>query len=93
MSKDKFKALVKELRLTQQQRVIAWLQEFGTLTHFEAFEELGIVDLPKRVSELINDYGFRINKEAVNCNNRFGESTSYKRYSMEVQHGGICQTL
>lgn len=60
-----------------------YMEEVGPITHREAFYELGIVDLPKRISELINDDGVKIRKEKVKGQNRFGEKTDYVRYSLE----------
>ena len=68
---------------SQKERVMMYMEAVGPITHREAFIELGIVDLPKRISELINDDGVKIHKEKVKGHNRFGEKTDFVRYSLE----------
>ena len=68
--------------------------ERGSITSKEASDFLAIQDLPKRISDLINyfGYGSLIKKEKVNSRNRFRQACQFTRYSMEVQHGGVYQT-
>lgn len=88
MSEDVILFLMEDLKMGQRERVISWLQEYGSITHKEAFDKLGIVDLPKRISELINEFGLDIVKEDVDGKNRFGQPCRFKKYSMEIQRAG-----
>ena len=68
---------------SQKERAMMYMEEVGPITSREAVIELGIIDLRKRISELINKDGMKIHKEKVKCQNRFGEKTDYVRYSLE----------
>lgn len=92
MSDDVLLFLMQDFNMGQRERVVVWMQERGSITSKEASEHLAIQDLPKRISELVNDYGYGelIQKEDVDEKNRFGQSSRFKRYSMEIQHGWVC---
>lgn len=65
----------------QQQRIVDYMVEFGSISPYEAFRDLGITKLATRCSELIAD-GYIIKKERVSGKNRFGEKIHYTRYSL-----------
>lgn len=65
----------------QQQRIIEYMVEFGSITPMEAFADLGITKLATRVSELIAD-GYIIKKERVKAKNRYGDAVNFTRYSL-----------
>lgn len=65
----------------QQQRIIDYMVEFGSITPMEAFADLGITKLATRISELIAD-GHIIKKERVKAKNRYGDSVNFTRYSL-----------
>ena len=67
------------MRTTQTMRVLKHLQDYGSITRFEALNEYGIVQLPTRIFELKED-GVRIISENVKCTNKFGEPTHYTKY-------------
>lgn len=66
---------------TQAQRVLEYIEAFGSITQHEAMIDLGIMRLASRVSELKKD-GYTITGEMVKVKNRFGESCTIKKYSM-----------
>ena len=66
--------------MTQVQRVLKWLDDFGSITTMEAYTELGITRLASRIHEIIGS-GVDIHKETVSGKNRYGEKVSYTRYS------------
>lgn len=68
-------------RPTQAQRVLDYIDRFGSITQYEAMQDLGIMRLASRVSEL-NKSGYNIRGEMITVKNRFGENCSVKRYSM-----------
>lgn len=68
-------------RPTQCKRVMQYLTNYGTITSAEAFIDLGIMDLPKRISEL-RQRGVEIEDETIKVTNRFGENCHVKRYSL-----------
>lgn len=68
---------------TQAQRVLAYMEEFGSITQFEAFN-LGIMRLASRISEL-KKKGYGITCQMVKVENRWGEKCSVKKYSISPE--------
>lgn len=68
-------------RPTQVDRVIAYLNKFGSITTWEAFQELGIVRLSARIFE-IKKRGYKVKAEPIQAKNRFGENIRYFKYSL-----------
>ena len=71
--------------MTQQDRILKYMADFGSITPMEAFSDLGITKLATRISEMQKD-GIKIRKEPVKSRNRFGDKTRFMKYSLEVQH-------
>ena len=65
--------------MTQHDRIMKYLEDFGSITPMQAFEDLGITKLATRVGELIAD-GKKIKKEMVTGKNRYGDTVHYMRY-------------
>ncbi|MBK0029225.1 helix-turn-helix domain-containing protein [Lactococcus sp. S47] len=68
-------------KMRHQDRVLEYIKEHGSITSFECTLELGIIDLPKKIC-LLQDEGFQFKKESITKKNRYGNSTTYKRYSL-----------
>lgn len=66
---------------TQCQRVVDYMNEFGGITQFEALNELGVMRLASRISDL-RKRGVAIHGETHSVTNRFGETCRVKRYSI-----------
>lgn len=66
--------------MTQHERILDYIERFGSISPMEAFADLGITKLSTRISEMIRN-GENIHKERETSKNRFGESVSYMRYS------------
>ena len=64
---------------TKKQRVLRYLEEFGSITSLEAITELGDTRLAATILELKQD-GYNISKKSESSNNRFGEKRTYARY-------------
>lgn len=67
--------------MTQCERVLRHMKDYGSITSAEAMTEYGIMRLASRISDL-KKLGFPIKKEMVSGKNRYGEPTSYARYSI-----------
>ena len=65
--------------MAQKHRVKAFLEEGNTLTSITGLNELGIIDVPKRISELSQD-GFKVKKSWLRVVNRYGEKTQVRIY-------------
>ncbi len=68
-------------KATQAERVLAYIEEFGSITQYEALQDLGCMRLASRISDL-KKQGFPIKSEVVSVKNRFNENCYIKRYSM-----------
>ena len=67
--------------MTQGQRIIRYIEDYGSITPYEAFRDLGITKLATRISELISS-GMEFNKVIETGVNRYGEQIRYMRYSL-----------
>lgn len=67
------------MRTTQKDRIINYIREFGSISSWEAYSDLGITQLGDRIDQLKKE-GFKFRTEWESNTNRFGEKTEYKRY-------------
>lgn len=65
----------------QRERVLDYMIENGGITQLEALQELGVMRLASRISEL-RKHGHDITGEIVTVKNRYGEQCRIKRYSL-----------
>ena len=68
--------------MTQCEKVLRHLREFGTITPMDAIREYGCLRLGARICDLRQD-GHQIKSKIVTGRNRFGEVTHYAEYSLE----------
>lgn len=69
--------------MTQCELIQRHLEDYGSITSLEAMQEYGIMRLASRISDL-KRLGVPIGKEMVSGKNRYGEPTSYARYSIRT---------
>ena len=67
--------------MNQYQKILQYINDFGSITAIEAVAELGITQLSARICELQNK-GYEFNKELQTGKNRYGEPTHFIRYSL-----------
>lgn len=67
------------MKIAQKDRVINYIREFGSISSFEAYADLGITQLGARIDQLKKE-GYEFKTEWESNTNRFGEKTEYKRY-------------
>ena len=67
--------------MTQNERILRHLRNRGSITSIEALQDYGIMRLASRISDLKRD-GHAIRREMVGDKNRYGEPTSYARYTL-----------
>lgn len=65
--------------MTQHQRIRQYLDDFGSITPYQAFTDLGITKLSTRIGEMIV-VGEPIKKEIVHSTNRYGEAVRFMKY-------------
>lgn len=68
--------------MNQKERIIKYMQDFGSITSLEAMKDLGITQLGARIDGLQKD-GYCFKKVWERSKNRYGENVDYKRYSLE----------
>lgn len=66
---------------TQNQRILDYIAEFGSITQLEALRDLGVMRLASRISD-IRRQGIAIESTMEEVKNRYGESCYVKRYSI-----------
>lgn len=67
------------MKITQRDRVINYIREFGSISSWEAYKDLGVTQLATRIKEL-KEQGYEFRTEWESSTNRYGEKTDYKRY-------------
>lgn len=70
--------------MTQKERIIDYINTFGSITSAEAFTDLGIMRLASRISDLRQE-GYTIFDKMVGAKNRYGEKVSFKRYAFSEE--------
>ena len=65
--------------MTQTDRVLDYLTQFGSITALEALRDLGIMHLSSRITEL-RQRGYPVERDMIEVKNRFGEKTRVARY-------------
>lgn len=68
--------------MNQKEMVVQYMKDFGSITPWEAFTDLGCTKLSTRVSELIHEDGMAINKETIFYKNRYGKTSHYTKYTL-----------
>lgn len=67
--------------MTQRERILRHMRDYGGITQAEAFTEYGISRLGARIYDL-KAAGVPIKSETVTGKNRYGEPISFSRYSI-----------
>lgn len=68
-------------KLTQCERILRHLDDYGSITSLEAVNEYGIMRLASRINDL-KGMGYPILSERVTGKNRYNETTSYSVYRL-----------
>ena len=69
------------MRVTQCERIIDYINRFGSISTLEAFNDLGVARLASRIHDL-KGQGYEFKSEIKSRRNRFGETTHFKVYSL-----------
>lgn len=67
------------MKIAQKDRIINYIREFGSISSWEAYADLGITQLGARIDQLKKE-GYEFTTEWVHKKNRFGEDVSFKKY-------------
>ena len=66
---------------TQNERIIDYINKFGSITQFEALRDLGVMRLASRISDL-KMLGYPVESEMITVKNRYGEDCRVKSYRL-----------
>ena len=66
---------------TQNERILDYIAEFGSITQIDALQDLGVMRLASRISDLKRQ-GYNIKAKTETVKNRYGENCHIKRYSL-----------
>lgn len=69
------------LNQTQEEKVLDWMKRKGEITSAIAYDELGIIQLPKRIWNL-KRMGYTIKTEWREGKNRYKEKVRFCAYSL-----------
>lgn len=67
------------MKITQKDRILQYIREFGSISSWEAYKELGITQLGARIKEL-KEEGYEFQTEWESSTNRYEEKVDFKRY-------------
>ena len=70
--------------ITQNERIIRHLTDFGSITTWEAIQEYGITRLSARIFD-IKEKGYKIIDQIEQSTNRYGETVNFKRYILDKE--------
>jgi hypothetical protein len=70
------------MKTNQCELILQYLNDFGSITTFESYTELGITRLASRVNDLKHQ-GYKFNEEWVSKKNRYGKMICFKKYMLQ----------
>lgn len=71
-----------ERKSTQNERILDYIEEFGSITQLEALRDLGVMRLASRIADL-KKLGYPIVSSTESVTNRYDEACRIKRYSLK----------
>lgn len=74
--------------MTQREAVLKYINDFGSITPYEAFAHLGITKLATRISEMRKD-GMVFKIETIKSKNRYGKPTRFAKYSFPKEENAV----
>lgn len=69
--------------MTNKERVLKYMQMYGSITSLDAFKDLGNTRLSASIWELIHRDGYEIKSITEKSKNRWEEETHYSRYYLK----------
>lgn len=71
-------------KVTQCRRILAYIEDFGSITQMQALSDLGCMRLASRISDL-KRMGIPVRKRTVSSKNRYGEKVSFAEYYIQQE--------
>lgn len=72
------------MALSQSDRVLRYMAEFGSITQMDAMQDLGCMRLAARIADL-REQGYLIDKRMKKCKNRYGNTVQFAEYYIEEE--------
>lgn len=73
-------------KLTQCDKILRHMKDFGSITPMEALGHYGIMRLASRITDL-KKKGYHINTKMIKSLNRYGETVRFAAYSLGADNG------
>ena len=67
--------------MSQKELILKYLADFGSITSFQAYADLGITQLATRIKEL-KAKGYVFQTEQQRAKNRYGKPVHFVKYSL-----------
>ena len=74
--------------MNQRLMVLQYIRDFGSITSYSAYVDLGITQLATRIKELKQE-GYYFTYEIEVKKNRYGKKVRFKRYKLEEVNENI----
>lgn len=69
--------------MTQNEMIIKYLNEYGSITTYESYSKLFITRLSARIFDIKHKYGIEFEEEWVTKKNIYGKPCSFKKYILK----------
>ena len=77
--------------MTQCDRVLKYMNDFGSISQAQAMRDLGVMRLAARIGDL-REQGHQISRRMVAGKNRYGEPVSFAEYRLEEERNCAAET-
>lgn len=67
------------MKTTQCERVLKYIEDFGSITSLQAVQDLGCMRLASRINDL-KRMGYPVRKRSARATNRYGETVYFAEY-------------
>ena len=69
------------MKTTQKDMILKYIKDFGSISSWDAYKDLGITQLGTRIFEL-KQKGYVFTKERIKTKNRYGNDSHYDKYRL-----------
>lgn len=70
-----------KVRVTQCDRILQFIKDFGSITSWQAYQELGITQLSARITDL-KERGYCFRTKCIKQKNRYGDPVHFYEYTL-----------
>lgn len=71
--------------MTQKERIVKYIETYGSITPLDAFKDLGITKLATVISSMKREDNMIFYQNYEKSHNRFGEKVYYMRYWLDKE--------